>query len=91
MRIGDSWKALIKPLAVAVVLVGLLLAQPDFGSAMLILAITGGMIWLGGARLRNLALPALGLLALMSFVAMLEPYRVRRLTSFMQSVGRSAR
>jgi cell division protein FtsW len=80
--IGDSWKALIKPVAVAIVLVGLLLAQPDFGSAMLILAVTGGMIWLGGARLRNLALPALGLLALMSFVVMLEPYRVRRLTSF---------
>jgi len=80
--IGDSWKALIKPVAVALVLVGLLLAQPDFGSAMLLLSITGGMIWLGGARLRNLALPAVGSLVLMSFIVMLEPYRVRRLTSF---------
>ncbi len=80
--IGDSWKALLKPLIVAGLLVGLLLIQPDFGSAALILTITGGMVWLGGARIRNLALPALAGLAAMSFIVMLEPYRVRRLVSF---------
>jgi len=80
--IGDSWKALFKPLIVAGALVGLLLVQPDFGSAMLILAVTGGMVWLGGARIRNLTLPMLGSLAMMSFIVMLEPYRVRRLISF---------
>lgn len=80
--IGDSWKALFKPLMVAGALVGLLLIQPDFGSAMLILAVTGGLVWLGGARIRNLALPMLAGLAVMSFIVMLEPYRVRRLISF---------
>jgi cell division protein FtsW len=80
--IGDSWKALLKPLIAAGLLVGLLLIQPDFGSAALILAITGGMIWLGGARVRNLVLPVLAGLLAMSFIVMLEPYRVRRLTSF---------
>lgn len=81
-EIGDSWTALMKPLIVAGALVGLLLIQPDFGAASLIFAITGGMVWLGGARIRNLALPALAGLAAMSFIVMLEPYRVRRLTSF---------
>ena len=80
--IGDSWKALLKPLLVAGALVGLLLIQPDFGSAMLILSITGGLVWLGGARIRNLALPTVAGMALMSFIVMLEPYRVRRLVSF---------
>ncbi len=80
--IGDSWTALMKPLLIAGGLVGLLLVQPDFGSAMLILCITGAMLWLGGARIRNLALPALASSALMSFIVMLEPYRVRRLASF---------
>ena len=80
--IGDSWRALFKPLMIAGALVGLLLVQPDFGSAILILAITGAMVWLGGARIRNLALPALASLALMSFIVMLEPYRVRRLAAF---------
>lgn len=81
-EIGNSWKTLLKPLILAGALVGLLLIQPDFGSAMLILAVTGGMVWLGGARIRNLALPALAGLVAMSFIVMLEPYRVRRLTSF---------
>ncbi len=80
--IGDSWKAMMKPLIMAGALVGLLLVQPDFGSAALILAITGGMVWLGGARIRNLAIPALAGLTVMSFIVMLEPYRVRRLASF---------
>jgi cell division protein FtsW len=80
--IGDSWRALMKPLLVAGGLVGLLLVQPDFGSAMLILAVTGGLVWLGGARIRNLAVPAVAGLALMSVIVMLEPYRVRRLVSF---------
>ena len=71
--IGDSWKALLKPLIAAGVMVGLLLLQPDFGSATLLLAITGGMVWLGGARIRNLVVPVLAGLLAMSFIVMLEP------------------
>ena len=80
-EIGDSWKALLKPLMM-VGEVGMLLLQPDFGSSMLILAITVGMVWLGGARVRNIVLPALAGLLVMSFIVLLEPYRVRRLVSF---------
>src|SRR5205085_3862480 len=43
--IGDSWRALMKPLLVAGGLVGLLLVQPDFGSAMPILSVSGGLVW----------------------------------------------
>ncbi|KFN47261.1 putative lipid II flippase FtsW [Arenimonas metalli] len=81
-EIAQQWMALIKPLAMASVIVMLLLLQPDFGSAALMLAITGGMVWLGGARIRNLVIPALVALPLLALVAIAEPYRVRRLTSF---------
>lgn len=81
-EIALQWMALIKPLGVAGVIVVLLLLQPDFGSAALLLAITGGMVWLGGARIRNLLLPALLALPALALVAVAEPYRVRRLTSF---------
>ena len=81
-EIAQQWMALIKPLAMAGVIVVLLLLQPDFGSAALMLAITGGMVWLGGARIRNLVIPALVALPLLALVAIAEPYRVRRLTSF---------
>ena len=80
--IGNSVMALLKPLLVTLGLVGFLLLQPDFGSSSLLIAITAGMVWLGGARIRTLALPAAVVVGLMGFIVMLEPYRVRRLTSF---------
>lgn len=73
----------IKPIGVAGVMVVLLLMQPDFGSAALIIAITIGMVWLGGARFRNLIV--LGSLAMpaLAWAALTQDYRVKRLTSFM--------
>lgn len=74
---------LLKPLGITAAMVGLLLMQPDFGSAVLLLAIATGMVWLGGARLRHLLLPcALGVPALV-YLATTESYRLRRLTSFL--------
>ena len=72
-----------KPLGVAVLLVGLLLAQPDFGSATLLLAVTLGMIWLGGARLRNLGLLAAMAMPALAWAALFEDYRLKRLKSFL--------
>ncbi|HEY6942157.1 putative lipid II flippase FtsW [Dokdonella sp.] len=73
----------VKPLATAAIFAALLLAQPDFGSATLLMAVTLGMVWLGGAPLRNLAL--LGSLALpvLAVAALSQDYRVKRLTSFL--------
>ena len=73
----------IKPIGVAGVLVVLLLAQPDFGSSALIIAVTIGMIWLGGARMRNLVYLAIPLLPVIAWVATTSDYRVKRLTSFL--------
>lgn len=73
----------LKPLAVALLASGLLLLQPDFGAAVLLIVITGGMVWLAGARLRYLTALALTVLPLMASAALLEPYRLRRLTTFM--------
>ena len=73
----------LKPVGIAVFLAGLLLAQPDFGSAALILAVTVGMVWLGGARMRNLVLMALPLVPLATWVALSQDYRIKRLTSFL--------
>ena len=73
----------LKPLGVAVILVGLLLMQPDFGSSALIIAVTVGMIWLGGARMRNLVYLSIPLLPVIAWVATTSDYRVKRLTSFL--------
>ena len=49
-EVNATWGAMLKPLGVAVGLVALLLLQPDFGSSSLILAITAGMLVLGGVQ-----------------------------------------
>ena len=82
-EVTATWSAMLKPLGVAVLMVLLLILQPDFGSLSLILAITGGMLVLGGVNMPRMFGPVLVLLPLLAVVAIAEPYRVRRLTSFL--------
>jgi len=72
----------LKPLLVAGLLSAILLLQPDMGSAAVITAIVVGMVWLAGAAWRHLFV--LGMLTLPVFGwAAMEPYRLRRIVSFM--------
>ena len=74
---------LLKPIMVAGIMVLLLLAQPDFGSATLVIAVTIAMVWLGGARPVFLFGMGLPLMPLLAIAATSESYRMKRLTSFM--------
>src|SRR5690606_9090817 len=82
-EVNATWGAMIKPLVVAGALMALLLLQPDFGSTALVLGVTACMLVLGGVHLPRMAGPVVGVLVLLSIVAVAEPYRVRRITSFM--------
>jgi cell division protein FtsW len=73
----------LKPLGLVGLLVLLLLLQPDFGSAALLLAMTTGLVWLAGARARDLGGMAALAIPAMALAAWAEPYRVRRLVSFL--------
>ncbi|MEW9625608.1 putative lipid II flippase FtsW [Rhodanobacter geophilus] len=81
--IETKFLGLIKPIAVAGIIVLLLLAQPDFGSATLVISVTIAMVWLGGARPLYLFVMGLPLMPLLVIAATGESYRVKRLTSFM--------
>jgi rod shape determining protein RodA len=64
----------------------LIFAQPDLGTMMVFLAFTGGLLLVGGARLRHFA--ALGLAGIVAVLAvfqfgLLKDYQVERLTSFL--------
>jgi len=74
---------LFKPVMIAGVIVLMLLAQPDFGSATLVIAVTIAMVWLGGARPIFLFLMGLPLMPLLYIAATGESYRMKRLTTFM--------
>ena len=71
----------LKPLLAAGVLAVILLKQPDMGSAMVILAIVGGMVWLAGAAWRHLFILGLTTVPLMTWAAF-EPYRLQRVMTF---------
>lgn len=72
----------LKPLIFGGMLAGILLLQPDMGSAAVIVAIIGGLIWLAGAAWKHIAVLAMLALPAFGFAAM-EPYRLRRIVSFM--------
>lgn len=71
------------PLFVALLVAGLSLVQPDFGSAALLMTVTVGMIWLGGARMRYLFCMGLALVPAAAFLATSQDYRVQRLMTFL--------
>ncbi|HZF99323.1 MAG TPA: putative lipid II flippase FtsW [Pseudoxanthomonas sp.] len=81
-EVNATWSAMLKPLGVVVMLVALLLMQPDFGSSSLLLAITAGMLVLGGVNMPRMFGPVLIGLPVLALIAIAEPYRMRRLTSF---------
>ena len=82
-EVNATWGAMLKPLGVAVAMVALLILQPDFGSLSLILAITAGMLVLGGVHLPRMFGPVLFGLPVLAMIAIAEPYRVDRMTSFL--------
>ena len=86
-RAGDALSThrqlLLKPVGAIVVLLALILCQPDYGSVVLLALLTGAVLFLGGARLRDfLALAVLGGIALAA-VAVVQPYRMERLMTFL--------
>jgi len=71
----------LKPLLIGGMVAAIILKQPDMGSALVLMAILGGMVWLAGAAWKSLSLLGLAAAPLVTFAA-LEPYRLQRLTSF---------
>ena len=78
-----GWAGLARPLAWVGGLLVLILLQPDFGTIAVLAVVAAGMLFLGGARVLPFILAAvLGGLAL-AVAAVLDPYRLRRLQTFL--------
>lgn len=78
----ESFASFIKPLAVMVLFQAVMLMQPDFGAAMSLAFLAIAMLFLSGTRLRYII--SLVFLALPMLIMLIkEPYRLRRVTSFM--------
>jgi len=80
-----EWKTLVLPVAIMGVFALLILKEPDFGTAFLICAIGGAMLYIGGARLLHLGFLAAGAGALFAIYLFSASYRVERITGFVST------
>ena len=81
--LAESMKPIMAPIIVLTVVSMLLLAQPDYGSTVVVAITVLSMLWLAGVRLRFFTLITLLAVVALTFVAFSEDYRIRRLTSFL--------
>lgn len=82
-EVQTSLSGLIKPMFLLLLICALLLLEPDFGAASVILMTGLGVMFLGGVRLWQFGLFMTGMLVVLAGLALSSPYRVERLTSFM--------
>ena len=82
-QVMEDWKGFAKPLVIFAILAGLLLRQPDLGTIIVMFVTTFGLLFLAGAKLWQFI--SLGLVGVLSLIllAVFEPYRWRRITSFL--------
>ncbi len=73
----------LKPLFLLGVVALLLLREPDFGAASVILATSLGMLFLAGVKLWQFVVLFGGVATALATLAMASPYRMARLTSFL--------
>jgi cell division protein FtsW len=73
----------IKPMIILALASGLLLMEPDFGAAAVLLATGLGMMFLGGVRFGHFLVFVTGTLTMMVMMALVSPYRMARITAFL--------
>jgi cell division protein FtsW len=86
VRRADELKAtfggFVKPVGVLVAAAVLLLGEPDFGAATVLMTTGLAVLFLAGARIRHLVVPIVLGAAAMALLAVTSSYRMRRLTAF---------
>ena len=82
LELATTWGGLFRPMLFMVIASFLLLMEPDFGAATILVTVAGIILFLAGARLFNLlVLGGVGGVALVLLVIS-SPYRFKRLVSF---------
>jgi cell division protein FtsW len=73
----------IPHLVVAGLMIGLLLLEPDFGTALILVIVLYLMLFMGGVKIHHLLATAAMALPLLVYVMITAEYRLRRLMTFM--------
>ena len=82
-KLKTSFAGFIRPIGVVTLIAGLLLWEPDYGTAVVIFATALGMLFMGGVPLGRFFAWVMAASVALGSLAVLSPYRLQRLTSFM--------
>jgi cell division protein FtsW len=82
-KVMTSFAGFIRPVGVVTLVAGLLLLEPDYGSAVVLFGTALGMLFMGGVPLGRFLIWMTTATAALISLAVLSPYRLQRLTSFM--------
>src|SRR5829696_553716 len=80
---GDFWRTFVPCGVVTAVLAGLVVIEPDLGTAMMLALIFVVVIYTAGARVKHLALAAAPALVLAVGLLVFVPWRLKRLITFL--------
>ncbi len=78
----SSFKGFMKPVGVLAAAAVLLLLEPDFGAATVLMATGLAVLFLAGVRLHHLLVPVVLGVCAMALLAVTSSYRMRRLVAF---------
>ncbi len=82
-ELGASLLGFLKPMFFVTLACVLLLAEPDFGAAVVLTVTSLGLMFVGGARLRDFVFSFLVALVALSALALSSSYRMQRLMTFL--------
>lgn len=82
-EVRKNWRGFFKALIVLAAITGLLMGQPDLGTTVVIASTAILMLFIAGARLAQFFALAVCLLATFVVLVITAPYRMQRVTSFM--------
>ena len=82
-EVKEQWFGFIKPFMVLGPMAWLLIIEPDFGATVVLMGAATGMLFLGGVGLFRFTLLFGSLGALGGLLVLFEPYRLQRLTGFL--------
>ena len=78
-----TFVSFLKPMIFIVPACLLLLLQPDFGSTVVLLIVTAALFFVAGFKFRYFTVLVLALVGILGLLAYISPYRMARITSFM--------
>lgn len=82
-QVQNQIRGFLKPLVVLAIITFLLLREPDFGAATVILVTSLGMLFLAGVRIWQFIVLLTGVALILGVLAVSSPYRLARLTTFL--------